>query len=68
MGVRLRWPDRDDAAVTSLQHLNHMRGDTVTPRHYNILIDVINAQADVIEALITRIDHLAVLVDRNSRR
>ena len=42
--------------MDKLIHLNHMTGDTVTPRHYNALVDVVNAQAKIIETLWKALD------------
>lgn len=35
--------------MTKLIRMNHMTGDTVTPRHFNALVDVLNALAGVVE-------------------
>lgn len=48
--------------MTKLIHLHHMTGETVTPRHFNALVDVVNAMADVIEAQTREIDLLNVAV------
>jgi hypothetical protein len=42
--------------MDKLIRLNHMTGDTVTPRHFNALVDAINAQARLIETLWKALD------------
>lgn len=61
--------------MTKLIHLHHMNGDTVTPRHYNALVDVVNRLVDVvnqqnaiIDALAVTVRHQGVGIDRLGRR